>query len=468
MYLESGLSTRYSVITEPIDLLRKRVSGPIITAGSAEYEDARKVVSLLNNAFPYAIVEVVSVEDVAATVSFARELGFSLAIRSGGHSLGHYSVVDDAVVIDFSQMKKVDVDPVSGIARVQAGATSADIVAAAGPHGLALTTGDTPSVGIGGLTTGGGIGFMVRKYGLTIDSLRSAQVVLADGSVVTASEDEHPDLFWAIRGGGGNFGIITEFTFQLARVGLVLGGDIMLPATREVVRGYLEYSASAPDELTTISQIMHAPPAPYVPEDRVGEVVLQILVVWTGTPEDGEKALAPIRALATPVVDTIHPMEYGDIYKYTEHYTMTHGASIRMMFADELSDRSIDEAIAAVAQSTSPFSMFHIRGLGGQMARVAPEATAFANRTQRFFVSIIGLWLDPTEDPRPHQQWSEDLWQKIKGDGRGAYVNFLEREGEQRIRQAYPGNTYDRLVDVKTVYDPENLFQFNQNIKPRG
>jgi FAD/FMN-containing dehydrogenase len=468
MFVEPRVSSRLSVISEPIDLLRKRVTGEILTVSHPEYDAARRLVAMTANPFPYAIVKVESAEDVAATVDFAREIGFSLTVRSGGHSLAHYSVVDDAVVIDFSKFKRVTVDPVSGIARVQAGATSADIVAAAGPHGLALTTGDTPSVGIGGLTTGGGIGFMVRKYGLTIDSLISAQVVLADGSIVTASKDEHPSLFWAIRGGGGNFGVITEFTFQLARVSTVLGGDIMLPATREVVRAYLDYAISAPEDLTTISQIIQAPPVPYVPADRVGEVVLHILVMWTGSLEEGEKALAPLRALATPVADTIHPMEYGDIYKYTEHYTMPHGAAIRMMFADDLSDKTIDEALAGIANASSPFGMFHIRGLGGAMARVKPDETAFAHRERKYFVSLINVWLDPSENAAVHKAWTANLWDKIKHEGNGVYVNFLEREGDARIREAYPGETYDCLVDVKTMYDPENLFQFNQNIQPRG
>jgi FAD/FMN-containing dehydrogenase len=467
MYMETGRSTRFSVITDPIDLLRRRVASPIITERSEGYDTARKVQSNTVDARPYAIVQPQTAEEVAATVDFARELGFSLAVRSGGHSLAHYSMIDDAIVIDLSAMKRIAVDPATGIAKVQAGATSSDIVAAAQPHGLALTTGDTATVGIGGLTTGGGVGYMVRKYGLTIDNLLSAEVVLADGRIVTASKYQHPSLFWAIRGGGGNFGIVTEFTFQLARVETVLGGVLVLPATREVVRGYLEYTASAPDGLSTLANIMHAPPAPFIPEDRLGEVVLGIIAVWTGDLAEGEKALAPLRALAEPVADVIHPMPYGDIYKFTEHQNMPHGAAIRQMFSDELSDRAIDEMLAAIAGATSPFSIVHLRGLGGALDKVAPDATAFAHRNRKYFVSIIGIWLDPTQDPVPHQTWTADLWEKIRGEGSGVYVNFLEREGDARIHEAYPGDTYERLVTVKTAYDPQNLFQFNQNIKPR-
>jgi hypothetical protein len=196
--------------------------------------------------------------------------------------------------------------------------------------------------------------------------------------------------------------------------------------------------------------------------------LLGILTVWTGSPEDGAAALAPLRALATPVADTIGPMPYGEIYRYTDHQSMPHAASIRQMFADELSDRTIDEMLAAVAGSTSPFSLINLRGLGGALDKVAPEATAYAHRGRKYFVAIIGLWLDPSQDAAPHQAWTEGLWEKIRGEGSGVYVNFLEREGDARIHEAYPGATYERLVDVKTAYDPENLFQFNQNIKPRG
>jgi len=267
-------------------------------------------------------------------------------------------------------MKRVSINPETLISRIQAGATSNDIAGPANALGLALTTGDTGSVGIGGLTLGGGIGFMVRKHGLTIDNLLSAQVVLASGEIVTASETEYSDLFWAIRGGGGNFGIVTEFTFQLAPVGMILGGDLMLPATKEVIRGYLEYAATAPDELSTIANIMHAPPAPYVPQDCIGELVLSILVVWIGDPEEGNRALAPLRALATPVADVVGVMPYPAIYKFTAHQEMQHGASVRSMFSYDLSDETIEASLDALRNATSPYSIVHLRGLGGALDRV--------------------------------------------------------------------------------------------------
>jgi FAD/FMN-containing dehydrogenase len=284
--------------------------------------------------------------------------------------------------------------------------------------------------------------------------------------VVSASADEHPDLFWAIRGGGGNFGIVTEFVFRLAPVAQILGGDLVLPATREVIRGYLDYAASAPEDLTTIANLLHAPPAPYVPQDRVGEMALSILVCWTGDPEEGERALAPLRALATPIADAVAPMPYPEIYRFTAHQAEPHAASIRMMFADALSDDALDAALAAMRHSSSPYSLIQFRGLGGAMARVGADATAFAHRHQPYFVAIIGLWLDAAEDVAVHTAWTMALWRAIRHEGSGVYVNFLEREGEDRIRDAYPPATHARLAAIKRRYDPQNLFRLNQNIAP--
>lgn len=455
-------------VEEQLKSLRSQLVGDLITADHLEYDAARSTLYILMDRHPLAIVRAADEGDISAAVTFAREQALPLAVRSGGHSLGHFSVIDDAIVVDLSRMKDVRIDPVSRTARVQAGATSGDLAGPANEHGLALSTGDTHSVGMGGLTTGGGIGFMVRKYGLAIDNLLSARVVIADGSIVTASPTERPDLFWAIRGGGGNFGIVTEFTYRLAPVATILGGELMLPATRDVLRGYLEYSASAPDDLTTIANVWHAPPFPHVPADRVGELVISILAVWTGSPADGERALAPLRALATPVVDTIGVMPYPDIYRLTEFAAAPHAGSIRSMFAHDLSDETLDATLDALEHASSPFSLIQFRGLGGAMSRVDPQETAFAHRDQRYFLAIIGLWLDPFEDAATHQAWTQSLWNKVRHDGSGVYVNFLENEGADRIRDAYPEATYARLARIKQHYDPENLFRFNQNIRPQG
>ena len=466
--LPSASAPTFASASVPLDALRSRLVGRLITADSVGYDEARRLLYITVDRRPLAIVRAANARDVAAAVAFARDQALPLAVRSGGHGLAYYGLIDDAVVVERSGMNRVNIDPEARLARVQPGATSADLAGPANAHDLALSTGDTHSVGIGGLTTGGGIGFMVRKYGLAIDNLLSAQVATAAGEIVTASAAEHPDLFWAIRGGGGNVGVVTEFVFRLAPVGQILGGELLLPASREVLRGYLDYAASAPEDLTTIANLMHAPPAPHVPPQRVGELVLSILVCWTGSVADGERALAPLRALAAPVADAVGPIPYPEIYRFTAHQAAPHAASIRMMFADELSDAALDAALAAMERASSPFSLVQFRGLGGAMARVADDATAFAHRQRRYFVAIIGIWLDAAEDAAVHQGWTESLWRTIRPEGSGVYVNFLEEEGEARIRDAYPPATFARLAEVKRRYDAGNLFRFNQNVLPRA
>jgi len=451
---------------DDLDALRGRLAGELVTAESPRFDELRLVQDVTVDRRPLAIVRAANAEDVAAAVRFARDHRLRLAVRSGGHSLAHQSMIDDGLVIDLSGMTRISIDPAARIARVQAGATSGHLAGPAHDFGLALSTGDTSSVGMGGLVTGGGIGFMVRKHGLALDNLRSARVVTADGDVVTASADEHPDLFWAIRGGGGNFGIVTEFEVRLAPVGQILGGEILLPASREVIRGYLDYAASAPDDLTTIANLMHAPPAPFVPTEQVGELVLSILVCWTGSAEDGERALAPLRALAAPVADTVSPIPYPQMYTFTAHQAGRFGSSLRSMYANELSDATIDAALEAMERATSPYSLVQFRGLGGAMAYVPSYATAFAHRDKRYLVAVIGVWLDAAENPAPHRAWTEALWQIVRRDGAGVYVNFLEDEGAARAREAYSQATYARLSAIKRRYDPRNLFKLNQNIAP--
>jgi FAD/FMN-containing dehydrogenase len=462
------LTTDIQPEIDALDILRSVIAGEVITPDSATYDEIRLTPNLTNDGSrPQIIVRAAKPEDVAATVRFARSQGRPLAVRSGGHSVPAYNMVDGGIVVDLAQLRGVTIDQESGIARVGPGANSGALMAAGHAYGLALTTGDTSTVGLGGLTTGGGIGFMVRRFGLTIDSLVAAQVVTADGDIVTASADEHADLFWAIRGGGGNFGIITEFQFQMARVGQVLGGALVLPATREVLRGYHDYVADAPDDLTTIANMMHAPPAPFIPEDRVGETVLMILAVWTGDIEEGEKAFAPLRALAEPIADVIAPMPYPQIYEFTRELEQRHGVAIRSMFTDGHSDESLDAMLDAVNNPAGPLSLVMFRGLGGAFSRVGNDETAFAHRERRFFTTILSLWVDAGEDPQPHWDWTNELWERIRGEADGVYVNFLHDEGEQRIRDAYPAGTYERLVEVKRKYDPDNVFRFNQNIKPK-
>jgi FAD/FMN-containing dehydrogenase len=457
---------RGAVAAGAIRQLEERLVGEVVYPDSIGYDEVRRTQNVEHDRYPAMIVRARSAADVARTVTFARAQGLQLAVRSGGHSLAGHGMVDNAVVVDLAQMKRVVVEPEARIARVQAGATSGDLVAAAGEHGLALSTGDTASVGMGGLVTGGGIGFLVRKHGLTIDSLVSAQVVTADGDIVTASAAEHADLFWAIRGGGGNFGIVTEFTFRLVPTGLVLGGVLFLPASREVIRGYLDCAEAAPDELTTIANLCFLPPAPFVPQERVGELVLAVLVCWTGEIAEGERALAPLRALATPVADMVGPIPYPVLYQFTAHQSAPHASAFRSMFADDLSDAAIDAALAAFQHPSTPFSVLQLRVLGGAMARVGNDATAFGHRNARYLVAAMAAWMDPAEDAAPHRAWVAALWQTISPEGTGAYANFLGDEGAERIKEAYPAPTLARLASIKRRYDPGNLFRFNQNILP--
>lgn len=447
--------------------LRSRIKGEVLLPADAGYEDARGVHVLNYDQKPRAIVRAAGTDDVAEAVRFARRLDIPLAVRSGGHSVPGLSMRDGIVTIDLAGMKDVRIDPVTKRARVGAGATSGDLAGPAHEHGLALTTGDTSTVGLGGLVTGGGIGLMARKHGLTIDNLVSATVVTAEGNIVTASKNLNPDLFWGIRGGGGNFGIITEFEFQLSEVGTILGGLVVLPATREVIRGYLDYMSVAPEGLTTLADVMGAPPAPFIPEDRVGEAMVMVLTIWTGDLEEGERAIAPLRALAEPIADTVEPMPYPAIYNYTAELEHPHGLAIRQMFADNLSDNAIDAAIEAVKNGPGPINMLHLRGMGGAVANVGEDETAFAHRTQKYFVSVIAVAMDGSDaSVAPNDAWATELWSKIEGEGRGAYVNFMQNRDAEAINRSYPPATLRRLREVKAKYDPDNVFRFNQNIEP--
>lgn len=453
------------VIDPSLEGLQQQLTGELITALHPEYDRARAAVYADIDRRPFAIVRAANALDVAATINTARELGRPLTVRGGGHSMSGFSVQDDAIMIDLSAMKRVTVDPVSQTARVQGGATSNELAMAAHEHDLALSTGDTRTVGIGGLATGGGIGFMARKYGLAIDNLVAAQVVTASGDILRVCESSHADLFWAIRGGGGNFGVVTEFTFRLAPVGRILGGMLVLPANAETLRAYLDYAVEAPEDLTTITNLLLAPPMPMVPNEFVGQPILMIMACWTGDATEGAQVMAKLRALGTPVVDTLGEMAYPDLYRFTDLELPPHAGSIRSMFAHQVSNQSVTALLDAMKQPSSPFSLIQFRAMGGAISRVPVAATAFAHRSQNYFVSIINLWLD-VNNAAPHEAWLNATWNAIRLDASGVYVNFLEDEGPERLHEAYPAATYERLAQVKRDYDPTNLFRFNQNIAP--
>ncbi|HET6750830.1 MAG TPA: BBE domain-containing protein, partial [Actinomycetes bacterium] len=335
---------------------------------------------------------------------------------------------------------------------------------AAHAHGLATGFGDTASVGIGGITLGGGIGYLVRKYGLTIDDLLAAEVVTADGQLLQVDQGSHPDLFWALRGGGGNFGVATRFRLRLHPVSTVLGGMLLLPATPEVIEGFVAAAAAAPEELSTIANVMPAPPLPFIPPERHGELVVLALVVHAGPLEDGERAVAPLRALAAPVADLVHPMPYPEIYPPEEEEFHPTAAS-RTMLVDAVDHHATAAIVEHLGASTAPMRVAQLRVLGGAMARVPAEATAFAHRASRLMVNVAAIYGRP-EEAEVHQAWVDRFAAVLReGDAR-AYVNFLGEEGQARVRQAYPGPTWERLAEVKRRYDPTNLFHLNQNIPP--
>lgn len=443
------------------------LSGQILRDGDSDYDEARRLRNALIDACPHVIVRARDASDVIRAVNFARDAGLDLAVRSGGHSFAGHSMVDDAVVIDLSQMKDIRIDPSRGIAWVQPGVTSRELADRSEPQGLVLSTGDVPSVAIGGLTVGGGIGYIVRKNGLTIDHLLSAEVVTADGRLLIASESENPDLFWAIRGGGGNFGIVTRYEFQLKPDAGIYGGLLVLPASRDAFKRYLDYAAGAPDELTTIGWISKLPPAPFIPEEKVGSVAMLLFIAYAGDPVEGEKVVAPLRALGEPIADLVQPAPYSFMLDLGEEGAMRNSIAARSMFTNSVPDDLIDASLEFAAKSNAPLGMVQYRPLGGAMSRFDQAATAFAHRDKAFMVSIVAEW-ETGVDGEEHNALMLESWEHMSGFGAGVYVNFLLDEGDDRIREAYPPETYARLARIKHKYDPTNLFRFNQNIKPQA
>jgi FAD/FMN-containing dehydrogenase len=441
------------------------LNGSVVLPEDEGYERARQVHQAAVDRRPSLVVRAADAADVARTVLYARDAGLELAVRSGGHSLAGHGTTDGGIVLDLGDMKGLHIDPERRLAWAQPGITAGEYTAAAAAHGLATPFGDTASVGLAGLTLGGGIGFLVRKYGLTIDALVSVDLVTADGRFVTASENEHADLFWAIRGGGGNFGVVTRFQFRLFPVDMVLGGALVLPATRDVLRGVAQAAASAPEELTTITMVMPAPPAPFVPEEHQGTMSVFILFVYAGDPADGERAIAPFRAVATPLGEAVMPMPYPGIYEFTKGVEQRSAAVHRSLFLDTLDDAAVDTIFERMAAPSSPRTMAQIRVLGGAMAEVSPTATAFAHRGAPLMVIVVAGFEDPAEKP-VHEAWAQAFIDELRPNAVGVYSNFLEDEGDERIREAYPGLTYQRLSYVKREYDPRNLFRLNQNIRP--
>ena len=446
-----------------IPRLRDRFDGRVTAPGDPGYDQARKVFYGKWDRRPAAIVRPADAAEVAQVVGLARDSGLALAVRSGGHSLAGHSVADGGIVLDLSQLTALEVDRERRSAWAQTGLTAGAYTKAVGADGLVTGFGDTGSVGIGGLTVGGGVGYLVRRHGLTIDNLLAAEVVTADGRVLEVDQERHPDLFWAIRGGGGNFGVATRLRFRLHELAGIVGGMLLLPADAGLIEGFVAAAGAAPEELSAIANIMVAPPMPFLPPQAHGKLVIMAMLAYAGDAEAGERALAPFRALAEPLADMVQPMPYAGLFQPQEDIEVVE-ESARSMFLDGFDRAAADTVVEHLQASTAPMAVAQLRVLGGAMARVPADATAFAHR-DRPIMAGVGAVYEHAADRPAHDAWADGFAAALRGRP-GVYVNFLADEGPDRVREAYPGPTWDRLVEVKRRYDPGNLFHRNQNIPP--
>ncbi|HLE88947.1 MAG TPA: FAD-binding oxidoreductase [Candidatus Limnocylindria bacterium] len=448
-----------------IENLRSQFPGRAIAPGDAGYDAARSVMLGGVDRHPAVVIRVADANEVARVIALARETGLELAVRSGGHSSAGHGTTEGGIVLDLSAMKAVEVDPAGRTVWAQAGLTAAELTAATHAHGLAVGFGDTGSVGIGGITLGGGIGYLVRKHGLTIDSLLAAEIVTAEGELLRVDAATHPDLFWAIRGGGGNFGVATRFQYRLHEVGTVVGGMLLLPASAETIAGFMAAAEAAPEELSTIGNVMPIPPMPFVPEEHHGELGILALMCWAGDVEAGERALAPFRTLAEPIADMVKPIPYPEIYppQDPDYHPL---AVAKTMFIGHVDLRVSATMLEHLRASDAEMRVVQLRPLGGASARVPADATAYAHRSSRILVNVAAFHDGTAADLAGRGAWVDGLVAALDQGEAGAYVNFIGDEGPARVRDAYPGTTWDRLVEIKRRYDPTNLFRLNQNLPP--
>jgi FAD/FMN-containing dehydrogenase len=460
------LHTSPSPSSLSISSFRDALKGRVIAPEDAGYDEARAVFSGGINGHPAVILRPVDAADVARAVTLARDTGLPFAIRNGGHSGAGHCTTDGGIVLDTRDMHAIDINVEQRTARADAGLTAAEYTKAAGAHGLATGFGDTGSVGITGITLGGGIGYLTRKYGLTIDSVRAVELVTADGQQLQVSAESHPDLFWAIRGGGGNFGVVTKIHYELHPVNRVIGGMLMLPATPEVVLGAIDAAAAAPEELSAIINVMPAPPMPFVPAEHHGKMVVMALICSIGDDEASARAVAPFKALGKPIVDMVRPITYPEMFPPDDpNY---HPAAVARSFFLDRFDRGVADTILEwLKGSDAMMKVTQLRVLGGAMARVPADATAFAHRHASIMGVCAAFYTSP-EDKKVREDWTIRFAAALQQGNNGVYVNFLADEGEARIHAAYPGKTWDRLAAVKAKYDPTNFFKLNQNIPPRA
>lgn len=448
--------------------LADRVAGRVITPDDDGYDEARKVYNAMIDRRPAVIAACTSAADVAATVDYARENGLDLAVRGGSHSVPGFGTCDGGVVADLSGMRAVSVDSSARTARAQGGATWGDFNDATHAAGLATTGGIISTTGVGGLTLGGGIGYLARGLGLSCDNLVSAEVVTADGRTLRASDHEHPDLLWALRGGGGNFGVATELEFALSPVSEIYGGPLVfgLDATTDILRFYREFIADAPEQFGGFPAFQIAPPLPFIPEELHGVPMMVFVTCWSGPPEEGERLIQKIRDVAPVAAEMIGPMPYPALNSAfdalvppgLQHYWKAN-------FVTELTDEAIAAHVVHGPKVPVVNSTVHIYPINGACHRVAPDGTAFAYRDANFATVIAGMWPDPADNDA-NIGWVKDYYAATAPlSEEGGYVNFMAGDDQERIRANYRGN-YERLVEIKRIYDPGNLFHLNQNIKP--
>jgi FAD/FMN-containing dehydrogenase len=458
------------IAVPPIDELRAVFKGELLGPDDEGYEDARQVMFSNFDRRPALVARCTSTADVQAAVNYARESGTTVAVRGGGHSAQGFGTWDDALVIDLSRMKGIEIDPEGRIARAQAGLTWGEFDAATQEHGLAVTGGRVSSTGIAGLTLGSGSGWLERRCGLTADNLISAEVVTADGGVLTASETENEDLFWGLRGGSGNFGIVTEFTYQLHQIGPIIFGGMMVSLpdrAREILRFLRDNVEEWPDDFVCTPAFVGAPPEPDVPEAMHFAPILGLVVLWTGPIEEGERWLAPIREVAQPVMEKVGPMPY------TVLQSMLDGGSprgerayLKAEFIPELTDEAIDTLVRYGNSRPGPMVQLIVEPMGGAVARVGADDMALGGRDAKWVFHAISQWMDAADD-ESHIAWPKALAEDMRPHTTtGVYLNFTSDAGEERVRNTYGPERYARLVALKDRYDPTNLFQLNQNIRP--
>lgn len=440
------------------------VAGRVVTPGDADYDQTRAVFYGDIDRRPSAIVRVANVEDVQRAVATARDDGYELAVRSGGHSPVGHGTTDGGIVIDLRDMSAIDIDADARTAWVEAGATALQVTEAVSKYGLAIGFGDAGSVGVGGITLGGGIGYLVRKFGLTIDNVLAAEVVTADRRVRRVDAEHEPDLFWAIRGGGGNFGVVTRILFRLNPLPHFTGGLLILPATAKTIAAFTATALAAPDELSTIANVMPAPPLPFLPAEAHGRLVILANMAFAGDDDAATRAIAPFRTIAPPHADMVKPAQYVTMFP-PEDPGRRPTMITRTMFVDSIDARKAATIHEYLSRSYSTPHVAQLRVLGGAMSRVPSDATAFAHRSKRILVNVAGFY-NGDADRRVQRTWVNEFASAIQSRDEGAYVGFLGDDGRARIRSAYPGRTWDRLVGIKSQYDPTNLFRLNQNIPP--